>query len=368
MMNMDRQDIGKSKRWNAFVLLGTLMILFIFAGITIHVDPFFHYHKPISNLEYVLDKEYHQNDGIVRHFDYNAIITGTSMTENFKSSECDAFFNVNSIKVPFSGASYKQINDNLRRALEANDDISLVIRCLDYSYLVKDKDAVWDQIARGEFDVPEYLMNDNPLDDVEYLFNKEVLLEWTWGTIDYTKAGQETTSFDQYGSWRDRSDFIYGKEAMIDPDQTRTVLQEVQRELSEEEKQKIHGNLKQNVIDLALQYPEVDFYLFFSPYSIVYWDNIDRNGKVNWHVDAEQYAIEQLLKYENIKLFSYTDNFSLICNLDNYKDEQHYGDWVNTDILWKMSNNEGLLTEENYMDYINRIREFYNSYDYESLY
>lgn len=365
---MDIADGKSSKKWNIFVITGTLAILFVFAGITIYVDPFFHYHEPIDHLEYVLKEERYQNDGIVRHFDYNAIITGTSMTENFKTSECDEFFGVKSIKVSFSGGAYKEINDNLKRALEANDEITVIIRCLDYSFLVEDKDTVWDGMVKQGYDYPEYLINDNPFDDVEYLFNKEVFFEWTYGTLDYTKSGQETTTFDQYASWRDRSDFKYGKDVLINPEQKGVERAETQPELSREEQQMIHDNIKQNVTDLAEQYPEVEFYLYFSPYSIVYWDGLDQSGMVNWHIDAEQYAIEQMLQYDNIKLFSFSDNFSMICNLDNYKDKQHYGDWVNTDILWKMSNDEGLLTKENYMDYINRIREFYTTYDYESLY
>ena len=50
-----------------------------------------------------------------KHFDYDAIITGTSMTENFLSSEFDSLFGVNSVKTTFSGASYKEINQNFYR-------------------------------------------------------------------------------------------------------------------------------------------------------------------------------------------------------------------------------------------------------------
>lgn len=365
---MEITDEKNSKKWNMFVIIGAIGILFCFASITIYIDPFFHYHKPVDNLEYILDEERYQNDGIVRHFEYNAIITGTSMTENFKTSECDAFFNVNSIKVPFSGGAYKEVNDNLERALEANNQVSLILRCLDYEFLVEDKDSVWDGIDEQGYDYPEYLLNDNPFDDVEYLFNKEVFFNWTWETLDYTKSGQKTTSFDQYASWRDRTDFKYGKEAVINPELKGTVRAETQRELTQDEIQMIYDNIRQNVTDLAMQYPEVDFYLYFSPYSILYWDDLDRNGMVNWHIDAEQRAIEQMLQCDNIKLFSFSDDFKMICNLDNYKDINHYGDWISTEILRRMSNNEGLLTKENYLDYINRIRDFYNSYDYESLY
>lgn len=74
-----------------------------------HIDPFFHYHKPYTNgYYYTLNNQRSQNNGICKHFDYNALITGTSMTENFMTSEMDAIFGTNSVKVPFSEAPTKR--------------------------------------------------------------------------------------------------------------------------------------------------------------------------------------------------------------------------------------------------------------------
>lgn len=54
------------------------------------------------------------------------------MTENFKTSEMNEIFGVNSIKVPYSGATYKELNDNLIIALENNPNLKTIVRCLDY--------------------------------------------------------------------------------------------------------------------------------------------------------------------------------------------------------------------------------------------
>ena len=55
----------------------------------------------------------YRDDETVKHFEYDAIITGTSATQNFKTLELGKLFCVNSIKVPFCSASYKEINENL---------------------------------------------------------------------------------------------------------------------------------------------------------------------------------------------------------------------------------------------------------------
>lgn len=137
--------------------------------------------------------------------------------------------------------------------------------------------------------------------------------------------------------------------------------------LSEEEHVMVVENIQQNITDLADDHPETMFYLFFPPYSICYWDALKNNGQVDWRIDAEQAAIEEIVKHPNIKLFSFCNNFELVCNLNNYKDQAHYGEWVNSWILEWMSDDQYLLTEHNYQEYIREIREFYNSYDYSLL-
>lgn len=82
-------------------IFGIILILVLTAVTVIIIDPYFHYHKPISFVSYKLSNQRYINDGIVKHFNYDAVITGTSMTENFKSSQFDKLFNVNSVKVPF---------------------------------------------------------------------------------------------------------------------------------------------------------------------------------------------------------------------------------------------------------------------------
>ncbi len=73
------------------------------------------------------------------------------------------------------------------------------------------------------------------------------------------------------------------------------------------------------------------------------------------------------MKHPNIRLYSFCDNFELVCNLDHYKDYLHYSEQVNTWILENLKGEEYLLTEDNYLEYLEKIRDFYHSYDYDAL-
>lgn len=344
--------------WIIYTTLFTIIALALFASITIYIDPLFHYHKPLVNYEYPINNERYQNDGITQHFEYDGIITGTSMSENFKTSEADKMFHVSFIKVCFSGGRLKEINDILRRAYDADKSIKYVIESLDYYALVLDKDAY----KEGEY--PVYLYNNNPFDDINYILNKSILLNYTINVIEYTKAGNQTTNFDNYTNWNDC--FTYGSDTVL----TTYTLGEksnTKQAITDEDRTRILENIRQNITDLADAHPETIFYLFFPPYSICYWDRMDNAGQIDWRIDAEQIVIEEIVKHPNIKLFSFNTNFELICNLDNYKDWGHYGEWVNSQILEWMRDDEYLITEHNYKEYIETIREFYNSYEYDSL-
>ena len=85
-------------------------------------------------------------------------------------------------------------------------------------------------------------------------------------------------------------------------------------------------------------------------------------------LEIEKEAIQILLEYDNIYLFAFSDLFDMVCDLDYYKDEIHYSEEINTQILKWMSRKEHLLTKENYREYCGRIYEFYMTYDYEALF
>ena len=61
-------------------------------------DPFFQYHKPLKGLKAVLtDKEY-QCVGSLKTFDYDSVIAGSSVSENYNNGWFDQGFGCKSIK------------------------------------------------------------------------------------------------------------------------------------------------------------------------------------------------------------------------------------------------------------------------------
>ena len=343
------------------VFISTLCLLIISCiGMTWYVDPYFHYHEPNKHFDYVLADQRYINDGISRNFDYDAIITGTSMTENFKTSEFDRLFNVNSIKVAFSGGSYKEVNNNLKRAIQANGNIKYIIRSLDYSYFFTAKDEM-----KSMFDYPTYLTDDDLWNDVSYILNKDIFFKKIIPIFKtYSKQGS-ITSFDDYTNWSGL--FVFEKDSVL---RTYTRTDKIQKsvQVSEDDKIRFQENIDKNIISIIQENPNIKFYYFLTPYSILFWDDLIRKGEMEKHLVEEQMIIKSLLDYDNVHLFSFSDNFDLTTNLNNYKDIAHYSGDINSYMLKEMHSEKHRLTRYNYKSYLSKIKKFYSNYDYESLF
>ena len=321
-------------------------------------DPYFHFHKPFSFISYRLYYERYINDGISRHFDYNAMITGTSMSQNFKTSEMDSIFGTKSVKEPFSGAGYQELSWNLERALKRNSDLKTVIWTVDYNGLIREKD--WTQYE----DYPTYLYDDNPWNDMQYVFNKSILYHGVLENIERTVLRQPSTTMDEYSSWDKETGLQYIMQT-YDRWEEKAPMEEG---LQPQEREMVIANVQENIVDLVNQYPDTTFYLFYTPYSICFWDFQNQEGLMCRQFEAELIATELLLECPNVKLYNFFDQYDVICNLDNYRDKEHYSAEINSMILKWIHSDEGRVTKENYIERLNEEKNFYLNYDYESIY
>ena len=338
--------------------------LAIVAHRTILIDPFFHYHLPITEeYFYPLNNQRSMNNGIIRLFNYDGLITGTSMTENFKSSEANALWGCKFIKVPFSGGSFKEINDNVAVALRSNPHLRIIIRGLDNGMFAQEKDYMRKDLGK----YPTYLYDNSIFNDVEYIFNRDVLFSRIFPmTTEKNKPGFKggITSFDAYSNWM--WNYKFGKNVLY-PDGISVMELKPFEELTETVANTVRENIRQNVTSLAQQYPDVYFYYFFTPYSAKWWQEKYANGTLASQIQIERIVIEEILKCQNILLFSFNNLTNITTDLNNYKDSTHYAEWINSLILRYMHDGKCRLTNENYEQYLQKELSFYSTFDYTSM-
>lgn len=346
------------KRWfiSVISILGGLLLCMI--AITVVVDPYFHYHAPLEGTSYRLYEERYINDGIARNFDYDAIIIGSSMVENFKTSEMDNLFGTKSVKLPYSGALYQEIATALDRAISRNNNVAQVIWCLDYSGLVRNYDA------SSYSSLPEYLYNDCVLDDVSYCFNKDILYRGTAQNLLKTIKSEPADSFDEYANWEHET----GLEHILLSYTPNEDVAEQQEELTPATKELVTENITRNVVELTRKYPEVTFNIYLPAYSIVYWDEEYRNGEILPQIEAEEITLTLLTAEKNVRVFSFVGNTDVATNLELFNDKYHSNASINSKILCWIKNGDYEITKDNLSEHISYVRDFYTSYDYEGIY
>lgn len=350
----------KAKKWCISVLIAYVCILILIGILVYVVDPYFHYHMPLKSFSHKVDKEVYMNDGIIKNYNYNAIIAGTSTTLGLHEEEANKLFGRKFIRVSYPGEGFKRVNEGIDMAISLNPDLDFVIRGVDPLWFISDPNYM----GYEDEGYPEYLYDDIMWNDVNYLFNRDILegdvIPLITKSLDLqTKETLEVTNFTE-----NTNSFLDGYERV--PREIKTIDQ------SETDMffNMLEENLDKNILNVIADNPNVEFYIFFPPYSICWWDGLNQNGiaVLERRLDMEKYVIEKILEYDNVHLFSFFENYELICNLDNYIDDVHFNDDVSSQILIWMKEGKYELTKENYLDYLSNITEFYSNYDYDSLY
>lgn len=336
--------------------------LTLMALMTMIIDPYFLYHKPCPGLSYAINNERYQNYGIARNFDYNAMIVGTSMTENFKPSELDRLFGVKSVKLPFSGGSHCEVNELLQFAFAHNPDIKMVIRSIDLFKAFEGKD----DRDYPEDSYPAYLYDDKRLNDIRYLLNGETFADATVRVLIRTLLHKPSTTLDEYANWND--EYPFGPQGVQANYSRNKVVYTGNNDISEEEYSRIEENIRVNILAIAREHPETMFYLYISPYSIYFFDYVNQMGELDRYLKVEEFILKLLLGQENIKVFSFFTEYDVISDPYHYRDVGHHDQEVNSMILEWMKENRGEITEENIEGFCNTVWEYYHQYPYDELF
>ena len=90
----------------------------------------------------------------------------------------------------------------------------------------------------------------------------------------------------------------------------------------------LHQNL--NLLTSRIKaHPETVFYVFIPPYSMLWWDNIYREGDTESYLYNMECAMETLLSYDNVKLYYFQNDREVITDLENYMDILHFSPDIN---------------------------------------
>lgn len=314
MVNMDK-DINSRNFIKKFTCF-TVLFLALSAGIVILFDPFFHYHKPLGSLKAVLWEKEYQVPGTLDHFDYDALIVGSSVAENNNNRWFDENFNCKSIKAIRSYGATADLSYFINRAFD-NQNLKYVFLNLDPSSLTQKTETSFEETGS-----PLYLYDKNPLNDIEYLWNKDVIFE----RIPYMLATSYMKDYDEGESYNWAQWKAFNEDTILYHYIQKKDIDEMKSQDSYLEIAKANTDL---ILDIVNAHKDTEFYIFVPPYSILWWDNMYREGDSLGYLEAERYALKELLGCENVKIYNFQNAEDVVFNLDNYTDSLHFSPEIN---------------------------------------
>lgn len=338
-------------------LLIVLSALILCSAFSFIVDPFFHYHMPILPIAPVVNNAVYQNPGIAKNEEYDSVIIGTSLTENFRVDDFKKILGWDAVKLSYSASTAAVWSDTLDIAFE-NNDVKNVLICLDNHRMYLPADEY-------HTEMPKYLWDDNPFNDAEYLLNKTVLFKYAAFDLITFRPGKAYDLNDAY-TWSKKSFFEEKKSGI---DLQRSVTAEYDEALLAERRELIKQNLERNIIPHIKAHPETRFFLVLPPYSVLYWEPLTQSESFEKsELALTEYLIELLIDFENVSLFDFQDMTDVITDFNNYGDINHYLPHINILMTEKLAAGECVLAAENYKQRLRAHYDFIKSYDYDSLY
>lgn len=314
-------DKKKIKKLIIIIAVSLFLILTVLGGLVYYIDPFFHYHAPLKGFSYVIDNQLTQNPGMAEHMEYDSAILGSSMTVNFETDWFLELMDLNALKLSYSSAYPKDISNILEKIYEPKTDGST--RDIKKIFLGLDVITYSGDVDETKYPIPEYLYDDNVINDIYYLLNKDVLLNYVLRPI---VAPEPMNLSHIYASWW--TDDYYNEEWVL---QNHDAILEANPVKMDEHAfdSAIEENLDVNIIPYIEEHKDTEFVIFFPPYSILFWNDVMMDNHLEATLNAYRCVEKKLNSFDNVKMYFFPGMSQIVCDLNNYADYTHYHPKVN---------------------------------------
>lgn len=303
-----------------FVLFSLAAAAAIFA-LTVLIDPLQFYHRATWYTPRFSTEERYQNPGLAKNWDYDTIIIGTSMTENFLPSQVGEQLGGKVMKLSIEGSTADEHHKMAKLALSTGK-VKRVLWGLDYFSLKADS-------ADDSYRFPDYLYDDQWWNDYKYLFNYSVFDQFFTSLKATFVQHLKPQNLEYLYNWNYAVTF--GKDRVA-KSYAQANVNEVYFGLNEETLDVVQKSFNDNILSLVKAYPDVEFDFYYPPYSVlrqVVWYNTNP-GRFDNQLQMRKWMYEQFAKLPNVKLYDFQAEDDWTYDLDLYKDLSHHKQDVNS--------------------------------------
>lgn len=338
------------KKWGTSVLYATLGMLVLFVGLNFYVDPLQFYHKTYLTPDFS-DQQRYQNPGLAKNYEYDTIMVGSSMTENFWPSYANEKLGIHLLKLSMSGSTAKEQNMITNLAI-LTGKTKTVMWGIDYFSLRGEPDRV-----RHEFGAfPYYLYDRNPFNDLNYLINLDTSKQALRSLV--VSAGfmnPKNPDLNRLNTWETPG--LFGKQNVLK--EWDKLKQGGSFKPSEYELGHVQRNMDENVLSVIKAHPEVQFVLFYPPYSILqhrYFYDKDPAFFEN-ELYVKQYLFEQVGMLPNVKIYEFQHEQQITFDLKHYKDLAHHSRQINDWMIDQMAEDNYRVTPVTIQTFLQALKK-----------
>lgn len=353
-MKKDDKINSKFNKYAKTIIAAAIIMLLSVTGLVVWIDPFFQYHAPLKWFPYQVDNQLSQNPGMAKHMEYDSVILGSSMTVNFNTHWFEEEMGLNTLKLSSSGAYPKDIANIMDVIFDYHPETKKVFLGVDVINYSSDTEQT-------KYPLPRYLYDRNIFNDVSYVLNKDVLLEYILRQV----ADPEPTDLATvYSSWW--TDEYYNiqwvmhnyEPAMVEPE---TAARDYFA-------QGIKDNMEANILPYIKDNPDTEFIIFYPPYSILFWNDVLNRKQLEATLYEYELISEMLFEYPNVRIFFFTDEEEIITDLNHYADYTHYHPDFNHYMTRCFGDGTDEVTDmKQVKEHIDNMRRIASEYDFEPL-
>jgi len=303
----------RARRFCLSFVFYSIIVAVAVALLTVWIDPLQFYHKATWYNARFSTEERYQNPGLAKNFDYDTIIIGTSMTENFVPSQVGEQLGGKVMKLSMEGSISEEHYQMARLALSTGK-VKKVLWGLDY-FSLKSK------AADSNYELPKYMYDDKWWNDYPYWFNYTVY-EQFFKSVMLQLKGTPKQNLDYLSNWNWMVTF--GKERVAKA-YDKANAEEGYFGLDEEAPESLKVNFDHNILSLVKDHPDVEFIFYYPPYSVlrqVVWYNTNPT-RFGYQIEMRKWMYEQFAQYPNVKLYDF-QTADWTYDLDLYKDLSHH--------------------------------------------
>lgn len=338
------------KKWifSSFALI--LVFVIALSSIVYIIDPFFQFR--VKDNSYMINARF-SGAGLIKNYDYDTLIIGSSMTQNFNMDIFREELNVKPLHIGIGGIRTTEETALLELAYKIGRAKKYYICAEPHLFTADSK----------ECRIPKYIINEDFLSRCRYFLNYEAWFRYIpvdLGFMFIDKLGirspkklQFQKSIDHLENWS--LDFEFGEDVVL------TNYKNSKYGVSSVEMDDLYNKMKKRIDDYfdILKTDKGEHIFFFAPYSMLYWaDQSDELTEIL--MEAERYFVGKAME-KGITVYNF-HSAELTMDLNNYKDTTHYTPQVNDWMVKNFKTSEYVINLENFDEFKNNLINMKNEF------